>query len=323
MSDSLLPRGLQHPRLTCPSPTPGAYSNSCPLSRWCQPTISSSVVPFSSRLQSFPASGSFPMSQFFTSCSQSIAVSVSATVLPMNIQDWFPLGLTGWIALQSKGLSRVFSILKPGLKKHLSEGKKEAFVSTALSPVSSISYSCSGLSVLNQFIWFIWGSGLCFTRIKDSSWAKEKPQKDGRRGKFTFRIKPHSLQRCSEGSNTTCAHQDPGTPQRPRQNFVWEPPVEVQVSRGLPQGQGLWVQQTWVWHKPSWRKSPLNPPKSCQNLHRTGKKTLGGHKQGTSGPRKKKWHHKTLSQTCWGVSSSLRQRCGLVVACCWVGGQRV
>ena len=109
MSDSLRPHEPQHARLPCPSPTPRAYSNSCPSSRWCHPTISSSVVPFSSCIQSFPASGSFPMSQFFTSCGQSIGVSASALVLPMNIQDWFPLEWTGWISLQSKGLSRVFS----------------------------------------------------------------------------------------------------------------------------------------------------------------------------------------------------------------------
>ena len=109
MSESLLPQGLQHTRLPCPSPTPRAYSNSCPSSRWCHPTISSSVVPFSSLLQSFPASGSFQMDQFFTSGGQSIGVSASASVLPVNIQDWFPLGWTGWISLQSKGLSRVFS----------------------------------------------------------------------------------------------------------------------------------------------------------------------------------------------------------------------
>ena len=94
-SDSLRPHGLQHARLPCPSPTPGAYSNSCPLSQWCVPTISSSVISFSSCLQSFPASGSFPMNQFFTSGGQSIGTSASASVLPMNILDWFPLGLTG------------------------------------------------------------------------------------------------------------------------------------------------------------------------------------------------------------------------------------
>ena len=100
--------GLQHARLPCPSPTPGAYSKSCPSSQWCHPTISSSVVPFFSCLQCFPASGSFPMSQFFTSGGQSIGVSASASVLPMNIQDWFPLGRTGWMSFLSKGLSRVF-----------------------------------------------------------------------------------------------------------------------------------------------------------------------------------------------------------------------
>ena len=106
MSDSLQSHELQHARLPCPSPTPRACSNSCPLSWWCHPTISSSVIPFSSCLQSFPASGSFPMSRFFTSGGQSIGTS--APVLPMNVQDWFPLGLTGLISLQSKGLSRVF-----------------------------------------------------------------------------------------------------------------------------------------------------------------------------------------------------------------------
>ena len=100
--------GLQHTRLPCPSPTPESCSNSCPLSWWCHPTISSSVISFSC-LQSFPASGSFTISQFFISGGQSIGVSASASVLPMNIQDWFPLWLTGWISLQSKGLSRVFS----------------------------------------------------------------------------------------------------------------------------------------------------------------------------------------------------------------------
>ena len=109
VSGSLWPHGLEHARLPCPSPTPGAYSNSCTSSWWCHATISSSVVPFSSHLQSFPASGSFPMSQFFTSGDQSIGVSASTSVLPVNIQDWFPLGWTGWISLKSKGLSRVFS----------------------------------------------------------------------------------------------------------------------------------------------------------------------------------------------------------------------
>ena len=107
--DSLQSHGLQHARLPCPSPTTRAYSNSCPSHWWCHPTISSSVIPFSSCLQSFPAWGSFQMSQFFASCGQSIGASASAPVLPMNFQDWFPLGLNGLISLLSKGLSRVFS----------------------------------------------------------------------------------------------------------------------------------------------------------------------------------------------------------------------
>ena len=109
MSDSLRPHRLQHARPPCPSPIPGVYPNSYPLGRWCHPTISSSVVPCSSHLQSFPASEPFPMSLFLTSGGQNIGVAASASVLPMNIQDWFPLGLTGWISLQSKGLSRVFA----------------------------------------------------------------------------------------------------------------------------------------------------------------------------------------------------------------------
>ena len=109
VSDSLWPYGLQHARLPCPSPSPGACSNSCPLSQWCYPTISSSVIPFSSCSQSFPASGSFLMSQLFASGDQSIGASASALVLLMNIRDWFPLGLTSLISLQPKGLSKVFS----------------------------------------------------------------------------------------------------------------------------------------------------------------------------------------------------------------------
>ena len=109
VSDSLRPHGLHHTRLPCPSPAPGVYANSCPLSWWWHPAISSSVVPFFFRLQSFPASESFKMNQFIASGGQSIGVSASAPVLPMNIQDWFPLGWTGWISLLSKGLSGVFS----------------------------------------------------------------------------------------------------------------------------------------------------------------------------------------------------------------------
>ena len=122
VSDSLWPHGLQHARPPCPSPTPRVYSNSCSLSRWCHQTISSSVVPFSSCLQSFLASGSFQMSQLFASGGQSIGVSASTAVLPMSTQmstqDWSPLGWTGWISLQSKGLSRVLS--KTTVQKHQS-----------------------------------------------------------------------------------------------------------------------------------------------------------------------------------------------------------
>ena len=109
MSNSLRPHELQHVRPPCPSPTPGVYSNSHPSSRWCYPAISSSVVPFFSCPQSFPESGSFPMSQLFASGGQSIGISASASVLPMNIQGWFPWGFAGLTSLQSKGLLRVFS----------------------------------------------------------------------------------------------------------------------------------------------------------------------------------------------------------------------
>ena len=109
MSNSLRLHESQHARPPCSSTTPEIYPNSCPLSRWCYPAISSSVIPFSSCPQSLPASGSFPMSQLFASSGQSIGVSASTSVLPMNTQDWSPLGWTGWISLQSKWLSRVFS----------------------------------------------------------------------------------------------------------------------------------------------------------------------------------------------------------------------
>ena len=109
MSNSLWPHEPQHPRPPCPSPTCGVYWNPCPLSQWCHPTISSSLIPFSSCPQCFLASGSFQMSQYCASAGQSIGVSASTSVLPMNTQDWSPLGWTGWISLQSKGLSRVFS----------------------------------------------------------------------------------------------------------------------------------------------------------------------------------------------------------------------
>ena len=122
VSNTLRPHGLQHARLPCPSPSPRACSNSCPLSQWCRPTISPSVVSFSSHLQSFPASGFFPLSQFFVSGGQSIGVSASASVFPVNIQDWFLLGWTGLISLQSKGLSRVFS--NTTVQKHQFFGTK-------------------------------------------------------------------------------------------------------------------------------------------------------------------------------------------------------
>ena len=109
VSDSLWPHGLQHTRPPCPSPTPGVHPNSCPLSQWCYPTISSSVISFCSHLQSFPTSGSLQMSQFFAWGGQSTGVSASASVLPMNTQDGSPLEWTGWNSLESKGLSRVFS----------------------------------------------------------------------------------------------------------------------------------------------------------------------------------------------------------------------
>ena len=112
----LWPHGLQHTRLPCPSQSPGACSNTCPSNWWCYPTILTSVTPFSSCLQSFPATGSFPMCQLFASGGQSIGVSALASVLPMNIQHWFPLGLTSLISLLSKGLSRVFSTTK--VQKH-------------------------------------------------------------------------------------------------------------------------------------------------------------------------------------------------------------
>ena len=129
MSDSLRPHESQHARPPCPSPTPGVYPNSCPLSRWCHPAISSSVIPFSCCPQSLPAeSGSFLISQLFAWGGQSIGGSASASVLPMNTQDWSPLGWTGWISLQSKGLSRVFSSTTP---------QKHQFFGTQLSSQSN------------------------------------------------------------------------------------------------------------------------------------------------------------------------------------------
>ena len=130
MSNSLWSHGLQHARLPDPSPSPGACSNSCPLNRWCHPTILSSVVPFSFFPQSFPSLGSFLMSWFFTSGGPSIGGSASASVLPMNIQDWFPLGLTDLISLQSKRLSSVFS--NTTVQKHQFFSAQPTFRSTSI-----------------------------------------------------------------------------------------------------------------------------------------------------------------------------------------------
>ena len=125
MYNSLRPHGLQRTRPPCPSRTPGVYSNSCPLSRWCYPTILASVVPFSFHLQSFPTWGSFQMSQFFTSGGHSIGVSASVLVLPMNIQDWFPLRWIGWISLLAKGPSKAFS--NTTVQKHRFFGAQLSF----------------------------------------------------------------------------------------------------------------------------------------------------------------------------------------------------
>ena len=159
MSSSWRPHGLQHARLPSPSPTSTAWSNSCPLNQWRHLTISSSVVPFSFHLQSFPASGCFQMSQFFASGGQSIGVSASASVLPMNIQDWFPLGWTGLFSLLSKGLSRVFSnttvrklqffsapLYGPTLAPYMTTGKTIALTrQTFVGNVSAFKYALSSL----------------------------------------------------------------------------------------------------------------------------------------------------------------------------------
>ena len=133
MSDSLQPHGLHHAGFPCPSSTPGTYSNSCPSCRWCYPTISSSVIPFS-YFQSFPLSGSFPVGWFFALGSQSIGVSASASVLPVNIQDWFSLGWTDWISLQSKGLSRVFNTT---VQKHQLFGAQLSLMSQLSHPYTT------------------------------------------------------------------------------------------------------------------------------------------------------------------------------------------
>ena len=133
VSDSLRSHELQHARPPCPSPTPGVHLNSCPSSRWCHPAISSSVVPFSSRPQSLPASESFPMSQLLTWGGQNIGVSALASILPMNTQDWSPSEWTGWISLQSKGLSRVFS--NTTVQKHQFFGTQLSWQSNSHIPI--------------------------------------------------------------------------------------------------------------------------------------------------------------------------------------------
>ena len=147
MSDSLWPHGLQHARPPYPSPTPGVYPNSCPFSQWCRPTISSSVVPFSSCPQSLPASEPFPVSQLFTSGGQSIGVSASASVPLINILDWFPLGWTGWISLQSKGLSRVFS--NTTVQKHQFFGAHRIHSSFIHLKKNCFYFGCTGSSMLD------------------------------------------------------------------------------------------------------------------------------------------------------------------------------
>ena len=154
VSDSLQLQRLQLARPPCPSPTPGVCLNSHPWSRWCHPTFLSSVVSFSSHLQSFQASGSFPMSQFFPLGGRSIGVSASASVLPMNIQDWFPLGCTGWMSLQSKGLSRVF--YNSTVEKHPFSGTQFSLQSNShILPNSQIPHipllECNGFDYLDLY----------------------------------------------------------------------------------------------------------------------------------------------------------------------------
>ena len=148
MSDCLWPHGLQHTKLPCPSLSSRVCSNSCRLSQWCHPTISSSIVPFSPCLLYFPASSSFPMCWLFASDGQSIGSSTSATVLPMNIQGWFPLGLTGWISLWSRGLSRIFS--------NTTVWKHQFFGAQPL-PGWNVSSGHHTFHALSCYIWCLWG----------------------------------------------------------------------------------------------------------------------------------------------------------------------
>ena len=151
MTDSLSPHGLQHTRPPCLSPTPRASSNSCTLSQWYHPTISSSVIPFC--LQSFPALGSFQMSQLFTSGGQTIGVSASAPVLPMNIRDWFPWGWTGWISLLSKGLSRVFSITTVQKHQFFSAQLHQFFSRSSAYHLTGVSLTLMW-DISSQLMWF-------------------------------------------------------------------------------------------------------------------------------------------------------------------------
>ena len=153
--------------------------------------------------------------------------------------------------------------------------------------------------------------------------AKEKPQQDGKRGEIMFRIKLHAHPKCSEHSHKPCADQDPESPQRLGQSCVWMSPGQVWVSRGLLQGQGLWAQQTWVWHKSSWKRSPLTHHRATRTHTGLGKQTLGGTDRTLWAPgprRKEQWPYKRLTQTCLWASRSLQGRRGSAVACCRVGG---
>ena len=166
VSSSLWLREVKHVRLLCPSPSSWVFSNSCPLSQWCHPTLSSSVIPFSSCLQSFPASGSLTMSQFFASGGQSIGASASASVLPMNIQDWFPLGWTGLISLLSEGLSRVFS--STTVQKHQLFSPQPFFIvqlshlymTTSKNHMQMITTSTKQISQLSYYFHWVFGSNL-------------------------------------------------------------------------------------------------------------------------------------------------------------------
>ena len=191
MSNSLGPHGLQHTRLPCASPTPGAYSNACPSSQWCHPTISSSVVPFSSCLQFFqPASVSFPMSQFFISGGQSIGISASASVLPLNIQDWFPLGWTGWLSLQSKGLLKVFS--NTTVQKYQFFGTQLSFGEGYGTPLQ---YSCLE-NPMDGGAWWAAAHGVA----KSRTWLRDFP--------FTFHF--HALEKEMATHSSVLAWRIPG-----------------------------------------------------------------------------------------------------------------